>query len=302
MSNTFTTASDLATVAAKIVGLDLNLAGHVYRDVAADFSSGQGSTVRIPVPGAVKTNTISIYNTTVPLVASELNEQGIDVTLSTHAYSRVPLADGHLDLDITDLARQVLAPQAQSIVRYVETEVAAALTATPETTSITYDPANPARSFTAIRRKLRDNGVKADAPMIAAVGSDVFADLLDGPTGSAGTTFDANGKVRGFTVVESTRLAPGEIVGFIKEAFALVVRAPRVPDGASFGHSVTTQNDDGTSFAVRYIRDFDSALAIDTSLVSAYVAAQALPLAVDREDGTVALVENGGAIRVLTAA
>jgi hypothetical protein len=302
MTNEFLTAEQIAQVAAALVGTDLNLAGLVYRDVAADFKAGGGNTVRVPVPGAMKANTKGIFDLSTALIASEIHEDGIDVKLETHAYSRVPLSDGDLDLNIADFSKQVLAPQTKSIVRYVEQSVAAAMSATPATTTITYDPSNPAKAFTAMRRQLRNNGVKAEAPLIAAVGSDVYSDLLDGPTGSAGTTFDADGKVRGFQIIESTRLAPGEIVGFVKEAFALVVRAPQVPAGASFGQSVTVKNEAADPFAVRYIRDFDSALAVDTSLVSAYVATQAMPLAVDNEDGTVSLVEHGGVVRLLTDA
>ncbi|MBT2523267.1 hypothetical protein [Arthrobacter sp. ISL-28] len=141
-----------------------------------------------------------------------------------------------------------------------------------------------------MRKVLRDAGVSTDAPLFAAVGSAVYGDLLDSDA------IDENGKVRGFLVVESTRLAADEIVGFVKEAFALVVRAPQVPAGAPFGASV---NEGG--FALRYVRSFDRTVAADRSLVSAFVGVQSLPLAVDNEAGVVNLVANGGAVRVLTS-
>ncbi|WP_152998194.1 hypothetical protein [Curtobacterium luteum] len=201
-----------------------------------------------------------------------------------------------MDLEVTDFAKQILLPQADSIVNYVERTVATTMKATP-TTELTYDPAAPARVFTAIRKQLRDNGVPTEATLIAAVGSGVYTDLLDGPVGSSGTTFDADGKVRGFQIVESTRLASDEIVAFIPEAFALVVRAPRVPDGAPHGASVKAEG-----FALRHIRAYDPSLAVDTSTVSAFVGVSAMPLAVDNEDGTVALKPDAGAVRVLTNA
>ena len=149
-----------------------------------------------------------------------------------------------------------------AIVKDVERRVAAAMTATPETASITYAAATPAKAFTAMRRTLRENGVSAETPLLAAAGSNVYADLLDGPAG----TFDADGKVRGFEVVESTRLAPTQVVGYVKDAFALVVRAPKIPEGAANGASVSENG-----FALRVLRDYDASVAADRRLVSAFL-------------------------------
>ncbi|MCW3038319.1 MAG: coat protein- protein 5 [Solirubrobacterales bacterium] len=292
MTNTFATADELARIAAKIVGLDLGLAALVSRDLEADFVPGGGNTVRVRIPGAVEAHTKPIFDKSTPLESSEIAEQSVPVTLNTHAYSNVILSEGDLDLVIEDFSAQVLAPQSHSIVKFAEREVAAAMQATPETASIAFDEANPAKTFTQIRRALRSNGVSTDEPLLAAVGSDVYAALLDAED------FDTSGegRIRGFEVHESTRLAPGEIVGFIRPAFSLVVRAPRVPDGAPFGKSVV----DG-GFALRYLRSYDGSVAADRSLVSAFVGVSAMPLAVDGEDGTVSLKANGGAVRVLTA-
>ena len=292
MSNTFITAEHVATVAAILVGQDLGLASLVSRDLASDFTKGRGATVKVRVPGAVAAQTRGIFDKTTPIVTDEIAEQGIDVTLEDHVYNAVVLSAGDLDLNIEDFSRQVLAPQSRAIVRDVEKRVALAMQATPETTSITYDAATPAKAFTTARRVLRSNGVGADATLLAAVGADVYADLLDGPDG----TFDANGKVRGFEVLESTRLESTEAIFFVRDAFALVVRAPEAPEGVAYSASVT----DG-GFALTHLRDYDSTVLSDRSILQAFVGAQAMPLAVDNEDGSVALVENGGAVRIDTA-
>ncbi|MFC9559597.1 P22 phage major capsid protein family protein [Agromyces sp. NPDC056965] len=291
MTNDFLTADHVAPIAAGLVGADLGLAGLVYRDLEADFSAGQGDTVKVRVPGAVASQSRGIYDTSTPLVQGAITENSIDVKLTEHVYDSVPLSEGDLDLDIVDFGKQVLLPQTSAVVKHVERAVATAMSATPETTAITYAAASPAKAFTAIRTTLRDRGVPTEARLIAAVGSGVYGHLLDAEA------IDENGKVRGFEIVESTRLASDEIVAFIPEAFALVVRAPQVPDGAPFGASV---NEGG--FALRWIRSYDATVAVDRSLVSAFVGVKAMPLAVDRENGTVELVANGGAVRVLTAA
>lgn len=94
-----------------------------------------------------------------------------------------------------------------------------------------------------------------------------------------------------------TFLAPTDIVGFVKPAFALVVRAPAKPDGAAYGASVSAGG-----FALPHIMSYDDSVAADRSLLSVFAEVTAMPLAVDREDGTVALVEHGGAVRVLASA
>ena len=292
MSHTFATPDQIAEVAAKLVGADLNLAGMIHRDLEADFRTGNGDSVKIRVPGAVAAQVRGIFDTSTPLVSADLGEQTITVKLTDHVYDNVVLSEGDLDLEIKDFTSRVLFPQTSAIAKHVERAVATALSATPESTGITYDAFDPARTFTAIRRTLRDAGVPTEAPIMAAVGSSVYADLLDGVDG----TFDADGKVRGISVIESTRLATDEIVAFVREAFALVVRAPAVPQGAPYGASIST---DG--FALRHIRSYDGTVAADRSLVSAFVGVESMPLAIDNEDGTVSLVSNAGAVRVLTS-
>lgn len=296
MTHTFLTPELIAQTAAGLVGADLNLAALVHRDLEAEFGSSSGATVKVRVPGAVASHTRGIYDVSTPLDSDEINEQSVSVTLTEHAYSNVALSEGDLDLEIVDFGCRVLLPQTTAVAKHVERAVAAAMQATPAST-LTYDPTNPAKVFTAIRRQLRDNGVPAGVTLTAAVGSNVYADLMDGPTGAAGTTFDADGKVRGFEIVESTRLGANEIVAFVKEAFALVVRAPQVPAGAPYGASVSSGG-----FALRHVRAYDTTTAVDRSLVSAFVGVSAMPLAVDNEDGTVTLKPHAGAVRVLTAA
>lgn len=295
-SNEILTAEKIAQTAAALVGLDLNLAAKTYLDLAAEFGEGSTKTVRVRVPGAPAASTRGVHDVTTPLVSGAIIEQAIDVELTDHAYSNVVLSEGELDLDIVDFARQVLAPQAHAVSKYIEKAVATAMHQTPAATGITYDPKTPARAFTAARRMLRSNGLGVDAPLVAAVGAEVYADLLDAVETTAGVTFGPDGKVRGFEVIESTRLDAHEAVFYTPTAFATVVRAPSVPSGAPFGASVK-----GDQFALRYIRSYDGNVAADRSLVSAFVGVRAMPLPVDREDGTVDLVEDGGAVRIVRA-
>lgn len=289
MADALLTPDKIAAVAATLVGTDLGLAGLIHRDVEREFGDGSGDSVKIRVPGALASQTRGVRSLS-PLVRGEIEEQHIDVTLTDEVYDQVPLSRGTLDLDVLDFTKQVLVPQASAIVRHIERTVAAAMSATPETTTITYDAAAPAKTFTQIRKALRDNGVGSDAPLLAAVGSGVYAALLDAEALE-------NDSVRGFRVYESTRLSSDEIVGFVEQAFALAVRAPVAPEGAPYAASVKEGG-----FALTHVRAFDPTIGADTSLVSTLVGCRAMPLAIDNEDGTVSLVPHAGAVRVLTAA
>jgi hypothetical protein len=254
--------------------------------------------VDVRVPGATLINKRSIGDTSTPLVQGSIAEGTIPVTLSDHSYTSVGLSEEELTLEVVEFSKQVLLPQTESLARSIEADVAAEMKAVPETTSIAYAATAPEKTFTALRRKLRDNGVSDGERLIAAVGSSVYADLLD--AGALGD--DGNAKVRGFEVIESTRLAATEIVAYIPAAFSLVVRAPIVPAGAPFGASVKAEAGDAR-FALRWIRSFDPNVLVERSIISAFVGVQAMPLAVVNESaGTVSLVPNGGAVRLDTAA
>jgi hypothetical protein len=207
------------------------------------------------------------------------------------------LSEGDISLSIDNFTNRVLAPQTDAVAKYIERTVASVMQAVPTDASITYDATAPAKAFTAARKQLRTNGVTSDAPLYAAVGAGIYADLQDANT-TTQPTFDASGKVRGFSVIESTRLDAEEAVLFVPNAFALVVRAPAVPDGAPFGASVQTAD---AQFALRYIRSFDASVAADRSIVSTFVGVQELPLAVDNEDGTVSLLAHGGVVHLAAA-
>ena len=106
--------------------------------------------------------------------------------------------------------------------------------------------------------------------------------------------------MRGFEIHESRRIRADEVVAFVREALSLVVRAPEPPAGAAFAASVRAEGD--SPFALTHIQAFDVSTGSDRSIVEALVAVVPMPLAVDRENGTVELVPHGGAVRVDTAA
>lgn len=311
MANTLYTPEQVAKVAVAMASEDAYLSALVSRNFENDLlgGGGKGRTVNIKVPAALIARERGIDDTTASIVLDNISETVIPLTLGTHAYSAVPLSEGDLTLDLTSFSAQVLGPQVDAVVDFCENEVATLLNGTAEwndlATAPAYDAADPVKTLTAIRKRLRENGVPQSG-LNLVVGTDVYADLLEANAiqdasqsgNSAALREGQVGRVRGFTVVESTRVAAGDIIAFHKDAVTLAVRAPIVPQGASFGQTVASNG-----FSLRYLRDYDVTKTVDRSMVSTFVGAVAVPVkrvVRDYANGTVSIVDAPAIVRVDT--
>lgn len=322
MANTFYTPEQAAKVAVALGTEEAYLSALISRNFQNDLfgGGGRGRTVNIKVPTALIGRSRGIDDVTNKIVLDSITEEVESVTLGRHAYSAVGLSEGDLTLDLTNFSAQVLKPQMEAVVWDIEDEVRLALQGIPMNYTIGYDAAAPSKTFTAIRKHLRDNGVPT-SNLVTVVGTQVYADLLDAKeitdasqSGSTEALREGNvGKVRGFTVVEHADLEETEIVAFHRDAFTLAVRAPVVPQGAAFGASVSEKG-----FNLRYLRDYAADVTQDRSIVSTFVGVAAMPFfKVDRvgsqssgleadsqQYGTaqVTKVEYGAAFRMLAEA
>jgi hypothetical protein len=307
MANAFYTPIQIAKVAVAMAREDAFLAALINRDFEQDLfgGGGQGRTVNVRIPTALIARERSIDEVTASIVLDSLTETTVPITLGTHAYSAVGLSEGDLTLDLQDFAAQVLKPQVDAVTDYVENAVATALAAVPEDTAIAWNAATPEKTFTAIRAKLRKRGVPTEGLNVVC-GVNVYAALLDAnaildasQSGSTAALRDGQvGKLRGFQIVESTRVGDDDIVAFHRDAFTLAVRAPKVPAGASFGQTVTDKG-----FSLRYLRDYDANRTQDRSIVSTFAGVKQMPLyKITRNYGTstasVVAVPEGAAMRV----
>lgn len=311
MANTLYTPEQVAKVAVAMATEDAYLSALVNRNFENDLlgGGGKGRTVNIKVPAALIAHERGIDEVTASIVMDNISESTIPLTLGTHAYSAVPLSEGDMTLDLQSFAAQVLAPQVDAVVDFCENEVASLLTGLTEwndaATAPVYDAANPVKVLTALRKKLRDNGVPQSG-LNLVVGTAVYADLLEAnaivdasQSGSTAALREGQvGRVRGFNVVESTRVDDGDIIAFHRDAITLAVRAPIVPQGASFGQSIS-----GGGFSLRYLRDYDVTKTVDRSMVSTFVGAASVPMkrvVRDYAGGTVSIVDAPAAIRYNT--
>ena len=237
MANEFYTPAQAATVAMNLVAEDGVLSALVsanYRDEILGAGRG-GAPVAIKQPTTLIARERDIDDTTTKIVLDEIAESVVTFNLSRKMdYHAAPLTEGDLNLRITDFSAQVLKPQAEAIVDSLEHKVATTLMGVPVTTlGVTYDPANPVPYFTRLRKSLRDNGVPTSGINVA-VGTEVFAALLDAKAlmdvSESGSTLALReaqiGRLRGLTIVESTRVAEDEVLAWHTDAVTLITRAP----------------------------------------------------------------------------
>lgn len=306
MANTFINPTKVAAVALAILRDDVALAATVNRDYEADFSAAIGATVNVRTPATLKARRRAL-DAGSSITLDNVTETTQPVSLTTMSYSAVPVSDEDLTLRIEDFTRQILEPQVVAIAEDIERLVVATMQGLTEWNTAgeapVYDATKPAAQFTAARKKLRDLGVPT-AGLYAAVGTGVYQDLLNSSqisdaqvSGSTDALRNGEvGRVRGFTVIEDNRLDDDEIVFYHRDAFTLVVRAPRVPEGVSFGESMAAEG-----FAARWIKDYDSNLLQDRSIVSTFLGCKAMTVTHLKADGTTETLTPALRVKTSTA-
>jgi len=289
MANDFYTADQVSQVALRLVEEDQYLSALVSRDIVDPLKGGgAGRTISLAIPNALVARDRDIDDKETELVYDELAEARITTTAGSAAYSGVSLSDGDLSLDLSDFSRQVLAKQVDAVVEKIENAVATSLLSIPLNTDVAWDSAHPERTFTQIRKILRKRGVPQTG-IRCVVGVDVYAALLDADllvdassSGSTAALREGNiGRIRGFDIVESTRVSDGDIAVFHKDALSFSVRAPLAAAG-QFAATAT-----GNGYSLRYTRGFDMSNAETKSLLDTMYAIVKLPMyKITRDEST----------------
>ncbi len=277
MAHTFLDPADVAILGTELVRGDLVLGQLVGRTAETKFTKGKGASVDIRKPATLVARTRAVGSTSA-ITADTLTEAYQTISITEQAYSAVDLTDADLTFNLADFGRQVLAPQAIAVAEYVEDAIAAKLNTVTANVALSlggtaaYNSATPVKTFTAARKLLRDMKVPASG-LVAVVGTDVYADLLDSGALDNDKSGDANalrnaqvGSLRGFTIVESNRLDEDDIFIFHRDAVQLVMAAPAAPRGASFAASVAQ---DG--YGMSWIMDYDASTLQDRSVLSVFL-------------------------------
>lgn len=280
MANTYIKADRVAAAALGLLEREIVIPGLVWRDAGGDFRGAGGDTISIRVPARTQARTRTLRGArgaasegTGIITMDELTETKVDVTLDTDVYNAVPVTDEELTLDITDFGQQILAPQVRAVAEGVENAVVAEMTGATYATELTLDTTDPYHTFVDAHVALN----KANVPRterFAIVGADVEAVILKSDhlskvdqSGSEAALRRAQiGMLANFPVYASNAIPADEAFLFHRTAYVLGMRAPVVPDGATFGASRAA-----FGLSMRWLRDYDFRNVQDRSLVDTYI-------------------------------
>lgn len=264
-----------ASAALGLLHRDIVLAGLVQRDTGANFTGAANDTLNIRRPSrlaAVNEALRDMDESDYEIESESLNESSIAVTLDRHVYSAVDLSDAQLSLDIADFGAQVLNPQARAVATRLEFMVAEAMNGL-DAEEITVSGDDGVRNaIVKLRRKLNENDVPNDGRVLV-VGVDVEEKLLRDKhltqvdqSGSDSALRNAEvARLLGFRIVVSNTVDADRMVAFHPTAWTLVTRAPIVPASVGDGRSESYEG-----FSLRAIRDYNSRVAQDRSLISTF--------------------------------
>ena len=280
MANSFLKVGQIAAQAIGLLQREVKLPGLFWIDAVGgnDFKGALNDTVSIRVPSYASARTRTMRSGTA-LVADDLSETKVDITLDTHLYQLLNIQDEELTLDIRDFGAQVTQPAVQAIARGLEDAVVSELQAASFLASrtIEVDNTNPYDSFVDAVTAL-DNGRVTQQGRFAVVGSSIKARLLKSAqfanADKAGDQMAFRrgliGTVAGIEVYDSTALSPTEGYVTHRTALAVATATPANPRGATASSTASIPMGEGRSMSIRVLFDYDPTYARDRQLADLF--------------------------------
>ena len=261
-----------------------NLPRTVRQDFSNEFVAGRGQTVNVLGPisaGEAKVYTKANRDARAAIQFNDISQAWFPVTLEDQVYNAVRLPDDFATFTLEDMTRQVLRPQAESVVDRLAAPLISEMTSIVTDASIpTVDPdgSNVRQVLIQARKVLNERKIPA-ADRWFAVGSDIEAAILSdtllqkvNESGSSEVLRNATiGRLFGFTIVADPTLPSDFGIAYHRDAFAHVTRPSRQPDGAAFSASVAQ---DG--YALRWIQHYNPLQLEDQSVVDTFFGATTL--------------------------
>lgn len=261
-----------------------NLPRTVRQDFSNEFVAGRGQTVNVLGPisaGTAKVYTKANRDARAAIQFNDITQAWFPVTLEDQVYNAVRLPDDFATFTLEDMTRQVLRPQAESVVDALAAPLISEMTAIVTDASIPTvapDGSNIRQVLIKARQVLNERKIPA-ADRWFAVGSDIEAAILSdtllqkvNESGSSEVLRNATiGRLFGFTIVADPTLPSDFGIAYHRDAFAHVTRPSRQPDGAAFSASVAQ---DG--YALRWIQHYNPLQLEDQSVVDTFFGATTL--------------------------
>lgn len=256
----------------------------VRQDFSSEFVAGRGQTVNVRKPinaGTAKVYTKANRDARAAIQFNDLTETFVPVKLEDQVYNAVRLPDDFATFSLENLQRQVLIPQAESVVDELSSPLIDEMTAIATDASIPAilaDGSNVRSALIQARKVLNGRKVPA-ANRFVAVGADLEAAFLEdellqkaNESGTTETLREATiGRLFGFTIVADPNLPADFGSAYHQDAFAFVTRPSRQPEGAA--KSATVSQD---GFSLRWIQHYNPLQLEDQSVVDTFYGAATL--------------------------
>ena len=196
-----------------------NLPRTVRQDFSNEFVAGRGQTVNVLGPisaGTAKVYTKANRDARAAIQFNDITQAWFPVTLEDQVYNAVRLPDDFATFTLEDMTRQVLRPQAESVVDALAAPLISEMTAIVTDASIPAvapDGSNIRQVLIKARQVLNERKIPA-ADRWFAVGSDIEAAILSdtllqkvNESGSSEVLRNATiGRLFGFTIVADPTL------------------------------------------------------------------------------------------------
>lgn len=283
MPNTLWTSAQAARSTLAALRWLTTLPRTVRQDFSQEFVAGRGQTINVRKPisaGDAHTYTAAQRAARTAITFNDLTETWVPVVMDAQVYNAIRLPDDFATFTLESLEKQVLIPQAESVVDELAAPLITQMEAIASDTGleIAAGGANALSVVTRARRILNTRKVPF-ADRFLAVGSGVAESLLSldqltkvNEAGTDGALREGTiGRLRGFTVIEDPALADDFGIAYHRDAFAHVTRPSRQPEGAA--KSATVAQD---GFALRWIQHYNPLQLEDQSVVDTFVGAATL--------------------------
>lgn len=258
------------------------------------FIGSQGDTVTMRVGGLrAVARKYTWRERRQPIVTDDIKGgEGVDIKFGTHTYSATELTDEHLTMDEPELASEVVAPQAESVVADLEYDIRDAFNSMRPKVVLTFGPGDDPYDF-AVDAQAELDGFKVapnDAGRYWLVGANVAKVILKsdritrydsaGDSNALALRQGTIGDLAGLRVVRSLDIDPNASIVAHRTGLVLGTVAPRIPPtGAVSGARLRSRG-----FALRHILDYDSDYLSTRSIVSAF--SGLTPIYDERKGGT----------------
>lgn len=296
MANAFLKPSVIAATAVGLLYRELVVAKTVWTDAIRpeEFTGALNDTVnmRIPARRAYRTR---VLRAGTAITNDVSNEFSVPVVLDTDVYNGAPITDEELTLDIVNFGLQVLQPQTRAVAEGVEDMIIdeiqgatypAGMTINADATDMQVSSLTDWYFVFARAARLLDDQNVSKLDRYAIVANDVAEQIRrsdrftrfdsQGQTAADTVRTGAIGEIAGFQVIPTSGIESGQAFCYHRTAFVLATRAPKVPQGATFGQSQSLGDAPGEigyvgGIGARWLMDYDYTNTTDRSLVDTYV-------------------------------